>query len=123
MKIAQLQESTNMDINNLDYNVLKEYSQGINAFIEGGPALFKGLSYEFDDTIIGKLEPIQDRKPRNADTHLYHYLFKLFEPWKSLPPRNVICTNDSDNASNYGTRFYIIPKNGTTLCILPDDDL
>lgn len=125
MKIQQLKENTEIDLHNLNKEKLLPFSDGIEILIQDKKnySIFKGMTGMFTDTNIGIFDQIKNRKPANADTTLYHYLFSIYEPWKSLPPRNVVTTTDKNNAHGYGKLYYIIPKNGTTLCILPEIDL
>lgn len=122
MKIQQLLES-DIDLKKeLSQDKYKDYSDGIQRLLNNEWTLYRGSDY-YDTSNIGIYKPRLDRKPANASSSFYYYAFKNLEPWKSLPLRSVICSTGKKYASGYGNLFYIIPKNGTTLCKLPDSDL
>lgn len=126
MKIRHLLESTSELAQELMQPKYKEYSHGIKRLLDDDWQLVRGSGH-YDPDEININSPRVDRKPAYASTMLYYHAFKNLEPWKSLPPRSVICTTSVKYASSYVASlsgvFYIIPKNGTILCKLPDVDL
>ena len=126
MKIKDLMENTSELAQELMQPKYKEYSQGIKRLLNNDWRLVRGSGY-YDAEEISINKPRLDRKPAYAETTFYYHAFKNLEPWKSLPPRSVVCSMSLKYASSYvsslSSVFYVIPKNGNMLCELPENDL
>ena len=126
MKIKDLMENTSELAQELMQPKYKEYSQGIKRLLNNDWRLVRGSGY-YDAEEISINKARLDRKPAYAETTFYYHAFKNLEPWKSLPPRSVVCSMSLKYASSYvsslSSVFYVIPKNGNMLCELPENDL
>lgn len=126
MKIKQLLENKTELRDELSDPQYNDYSHAIKRLLKNDWGLVRGSGY-YDNDKITVNKPRIDRKPAYASTNLYHYAFKNLEPWINLPSRSVICSLSLKYASSFvvsrSSVFFIIPKNGTVLCELPEKDL
>jgi hypothetical protein len=124
-KILLSESREGWNIKELDINTFKKYI--ITDFSESWNQYLKGtIIYRGERTIENNISYVipGTRYSENTSNHYTELFSEILPSWDDFPKRNhsVICSTDSDKASDYGETFIILPKNGTKIgvCLLGD---
>lgn len=121
-KIIKLNKILSEDNEKVTIEWIKENcSEAIERY-KKGYAIYKGMKKSYPDYFL-RTENETLRSAKNAPMNLHNYLINNDPRFEGFPKREHICSSYRGTASGYGTVYVVLPQNGSTIGILPDQDI
>lgn len=73
----------------------------------------------------GFIEPSKHRRKSNIAKNYYTLILDNSENWQKFPDRSrsIVCTTDKEQATAYGTPYFVLPFDGAKLGVAPMSDI